>query len=418
MGLAVGLTVGILAALVGAAGWRLGATNRGLACLAVAAALGIGGRLAGVEEFVLVAVALGVLLAVGPIVLWHRAERSTGTMQIELRPSAHEIPVGGFAAVLVSVTNSGPRSSAPMRLERPDEEWRLARPGFRRRISEPTTFPSLSEPRARRARGWRGRVARGVRVPTLGPGQRAELEFAVPSSVRGVLTLRGLRLWCQDAFELFAYQTAVSTEASIVVVPEVKLPRRVVSGVLQPAGRIEWAPPASGEAQGGPGFDLSGLRPYVPGDRLRLLHWPTLARTGELLVRDFEGSGTDSVTVIMDDRAGVVSRSDFEAIVSTTAGVGRQATRSGLGLELRTPGGANVSFPSGPMLEKALLRLLATLDLVEPRTGRNPVSAYGLGRSDDNGGELSDNLRVVVSSADAVSTLPEILRRSSTVVIA
>jgi uncharacterized protein (DUF58 family) len=47
---------------------------------------------------------------------------------------------------------------------------------------------------------------------------------------------------------------------------------------------------------------LSGVREYVPGDRLRLLHWPTMARTGELMVRDFEVPRPRKVTVLVDTR--------------------------------------------------------------------------------------------------------------------
>jgi uncharacterized protein (DUF58 family) len=232
-----------------------------------------------------------------------------------------------------------------------------------------------------------------------------------------VLTLKGLRLWCTDAFELFAYEITASTEASVVVVPRTSPPKDIVQGVLQPAGRLVWSPPASGEASGGPGFDLSGLRPYVPGDRLRLLHWPTLARTGDLVVRDFEGSGTDAVTVIMDDRAGVVDPADFESIVRATAGVGREAQRLNLGFELRSPGGVNLDLHSGPLLHKALARLLATVDLVEPRSGAAQAGAFGFRRSDTD--DLhGEKVRIVVSSAAAVATLPEVLRRSSTVVVA
>ena len=73
------ITVGILAVLVAAAGWRLGATEQGSRpALPSPRRSGIGGRIAGVEEYVLFAVALGVLLAAGPIVLWHRAERAVG----------------------------------------------------------------------------------------------------------------------------------------------------------------------------------------------------------------------------------------------------------------------------------------------------------------------------------------------------
>jgi uncharacterized protein (DUF58 family) len=412
---AVGITVGILAVLVAAAGWRLGATNRGLVCLAVAAGLGIGGRLAGVEEYVLFAVALGVLLAAGPIMLWHRADRAVTSLQIELRPSSHEVQVGGEGWLAVSVVNIGQRTCAPMRLERPDDAFSLSRPGFRRTPAE--NAASADPGGARRAPGWRKKVGRGVRVPALGPEERAELQVAMPTSKRGVLTLPRLRLWCLDPFELFAYEMVVTTEASIVVVPDPTTPRRLVGGVLQPAGRFVWSPPQSGESTGGQGFDLSGLRPYVAGDRLRLLHWPTLARTGDLLVRDFEGSGTDAVTLIMDDRADKIDPEKFEAVVSATAGIGVEAARLGLGVELRSPGGVHIDLQAEPMLSKALLRLLATLDPVRSRQERHRGAAASLPRMATGDGSDEDRHRVVVTTAAALDTLPELLRRSSTVVL-
>jgi uncharacterized protein (DUF58 family) len=411
---AVGITVGILAVLVAAAGWRLGATNRGLVCLAVAAGLGIGGRIAGVEEYVLFAVALGVLLAAGPIVLWHRADRAVTSLQIELRPSSHEVQVGGEAWLSVSVVNTGQRTCAPMRLERPDDAFCLSRPGFRRTPAE--DVPSTSG-RSRRSRGWRRRIARGIRVPVLGPEERAELRFAIPSSRRGVLSVPSLRLWCLDPFDLFAYEMVVTTEASIVVVPDPTPPRGLVGGVLQPAGRFVWSPPQSGESTGGQGFDLSGLRPYVAGDRLRLLHWPTLARTGDLLVRDFEGSGTDAVTLIMDDRADKIDPDHFELVVSATAGIGVEAARLGLGVELRSPGGVHLDLQAEPMLSKALLRLLATLDPVRSRPGRSAVGTYGLHTVATGESSNDDRHQVVVTTASALDSLPELLRRSSTVVV-
>ncbi|MGO9341565.1 MAG: DUF58 domain-containing protein [Acidimicrobiales bacterium] len=412
--MAVGITVGILAVLVAAAGWRLGATNRGLVFLAVAAGLGIGGRIAGVEEYVLFAVALGVLLAAGPIVLWHRADRAVTALQIELRPSSHEVQVGGEGWLSVSVFNTGQRTCAPMRLERPDDAFALSRPGFRR---APADDAASSSARSRRSRGWRKRISRGIRVPALGAEERAELLFPIPSQRRGVLTVPSLRLWCLDPFELFAYEMVVTTEASIVVVPDPTPPRSLVGGVLQPAGRFVWAPPQSGESSGGQGFDLSGLRPYVAGDRLRLLHWPTLARTGDLLVRDFEGSGTDAVTLIMDDRADKIDPDSFESVISATAGVGVEAARLGLGVELRSPGGVHLDLQAEPMLSKALLRVLATLDPVRSRPGRGPVGTYGLHKVATGDGSDEDRHRVVVTTASALDSLPELLRRSSTVVV-
>ena len=318
--------------------------------------------------------------------------------------------------LLVTVTNTGPRPCAPMRLECPDEQWQLARPGFRSRPADGHFLEDSRTSKQGRSPRWRRRFVRGARVPALDIGGSAELEFEIPGDRRGVLTLPSLKLWCVDPFELFAYEMVVTTETSILVVPDPTPPSAAIRGVLQPAGRIEWSPPVSGEATGGQGFDLSGLRPYVPGDRLRLLHWPTLARTGELVVRDFEGSGTDAVTVVMDDRAGTVDVAGFEAIVSATAGIGLEASRMGLGLELRTPGGVSLDIQAGSSLSKSILRVLATLDPVESRTGRNSAASFEL-VSPQGHAVAPDKHRILVSTAAAVETLPDLLRRSSTLVL-
>ena len=66
--------------------------------------------------------------------------------------------------------------------------------------------------------------------------------------------------------------------------------------------------------------ELEGLRPYVAGDRLSLLHWPAKIRYGTWFVRQFEGEGTATVSIVLDDRAGVHRRIDFERLVSAALG--------------------------------------------------------------------------------------------------
>jgi uncharacterized protein (DUF58 family) len=44
----------------------------------------------------------------------------------------------------------------------------------------------------------------------------------------------------------------------------------------------------AGTPSAGPGAETRGVRPYVPGDRRSLVHWPATAHTGALMVRDQE----------------------------------------------------------------------------------------------------------------------------------
>jgi uncharacterized protein (DUF58 family) len=46
--------------------------------------------------------------------------------------------------------------------------------------------------------------------------------------------------------------------------------------------------------------DLHGLRAFRSGDSPRWVHWPTTARRGELMVREFEEMPTDSLVLVLD----------------------------------------------------------------------------------------------------------------------
>jgi uncharacterized protein (DUF58 family) len=60
-------------------------------------------------------------------------------------------------------------------------------------------------------------------------------------------------------------------------------------------------PVFAGPSPGSPrGHDLTrGVRPYVPGDNRRSVHWNATAHTGQLMVREREGSGAVRIRVII-----------------------------------------------------------------------------------------------------------------------
>jgi uncharacterized protein (DUF58 family) len=50
----------------------------------------------------------------------------------------------------------------------------------------------------------------------------------------------------------------------------------------------------------GSGNELFGIRPYRPGDSLRRIHWRSSARHGELVVREYEPPGLQTLRVVLD----------------------------------------------------------------------------------------------------------------------
>ena len=84
---------------------------------------------------------------------------------------------------------------------------------------------------------------------------------------------------------------------------------------------------------------LSGfvsLREYVPGDDPRLIHWPTTARVGTLMVREHVEVRRPEFTVVLDTAAHVATADDFEEMVDVAASIAVHALRDGLDVVVRT----------------------------------------------------------------------------------
>jgi len=85
---------------------------------------------------------------------------------------------------------------------------------------------------------------------------------------------------------------------------------------------------------GGRDGDLTrSARAYVPGDPLRLLHWPATARTGTLMVRELETPSIARLSLVVDLRPPGESA---EEAASRAAGLALAAMRHGIPVTLLT----------------------------------------------------------------------------------
>nr|WP_231980430.1 DUF58 domain-containing protein [Tessaracoccus coleopterorum] len=84
-------------------------------------------------------------------------------------------------------------------------------------------------------------------------------------------------------------------------------------------------------------MNFHALRPYVAGDDRRHVHWRSTARTGRLMVRQFEESRMSRVAVSLDTgRAAYLDEDEFELGVSVVASVAMQTLYSESPLTLLT----------------------------------------------------------------------------------
>ena len=79
---------------------------------------------------------------------------------------------------------------------------------------------------------------------------------------------------------------------------------------------------------------VRGARPYVPGDSMRHVHWPATARSGGLMVREWESLHSPNVVVVAD--LGPYPGPPAERAAGRASAVASQALRAGLAVTLVT----------------------------------------------------------------------------------
>jgi uncharacterized protein (DUF58 family) len=340
-----------------------------------ALAAGLSGLVYGVEEFVFLALVVGALLCLGVAIVTARGRACRQSVRLVTAVPQAEIGAGQVADAELTVINTGRRPLPSMLVVVADANWTLSFPGLahgalaaRRRAAEAAERPrparGFAEPSDRRTRRQRAADRRAVNgadaLDPLAAGAQALSRFAVPSNRRGVLTLSGVTVWCQDPFGLAARRVAVAPPAHVIVYPA-----PTESGGDQPRrGARPGRHPESGATlptNALSGDELSGLRPYAPGDRLTRLHWPSLARAGELLVREFVEPDSGSLSLLVDLRPSAHTAETFERTIASAAGMGTQALARGVTVELCTSAGDRLTIPVGTAGRQTLLRALALL---------------------------------------------------------
>jgi hypothetical protein len=239
----------------------------------------------GWQEFTYLGTVLLAAVVLSTLFLFGRA--SYGVL-VELNP--RRVVVGDRAMGRMVVTNVGARPLSPTRMELP--------------------------------------VGKGVaefQLPAMKPKDEHEELFAVPTNKRAVIvagpaeSVRGDQLgllrralkWA-DAVDLFVHPRTVRllpTAAGLVRDLEGQVSKTITNNDIA----------------------FHALRPYVPGDDRRYVHWRTSARIGQLMVRQFNETRRSQLTMIHTSRSDLyASEEEFELALSVTASIAAQVIRDGV----------------------------------------------------------------------------------------
>jgi uncharacterized protein (DUF58 family) len=237
--------------------------------------------------------------------------------------------------------------------------------------------------------------------------QRAYVgSYTLSKVARGRHLFEPLRVAISDPWQLAEGSLRVDAREMLVVYPrlvELEGLFTEVGGALADGRRQLLRRPT--------GFDFHTVRHHTPGESLRRVHWPSTARTGTLMVKEFEDSPRDEVAVLLDgDAAGVAGSapdSSFDAAVRAAGSILRAHVRDGhpavLVLNTREREVQSVTM-DGPEWERALGLLAgATAD------ARTPASAL----LDSADGPAARSLElVVVTSRPEPALVRRLLERA------
>lgn len=131
----------------------------------------------------------------------------------------------------------------------------------------------------------------------------------------------------------------------------------------------------------GEGGEFNKVRPFSPGDRLRRIHWPVTARTGQLHVTATHSDEDTQVVLLVDalndigESTGIQGvHSSMDITVRAVAAVAEHFLRRGDRVGMRVFGDWGPSLLAPRSGQVQLRRIHDSLCLIEPGSGRGTAS--------------------------------------------
>lgn len=210
----------------------------------------------------------------------------------------------------------------------------------------------------------------------LWPGETAEVAYELVADRRGVFAILITQFYSTDPLGISVHSRTARCLSELTIYP-----------TPLPIQRVFWEGAAGwGRRLGddgsrrGEGQDFHSVREYRSGDDLRRVHWRTTARTGELVVMEFEQGRSGDVLIALD-----LSRDAY------------------VGTGDRPDSPLETAVTVAVTLAEYLLRQGCRLGLLTAAPGGTPLWVQG----SDRMVEIQDTL--ARAQADALQTLPELL---------
>ncbi|MBV1893723.1 MAG: DUF58 domain-containing protein [Ilumatobacteraceae bacterium] len=207
-----------------------------------------------------------------------------------------------------------------------------------------------------------------VEIDPVPPNDETIAAGAIPTRRRGVFDVGPFEIERIDPFWLTVGNRQDNAEATVIVHPK-------IYDLVGPHGSVRVVENESvlRRATADPMSGFVSMREYIAGDDPRLIHWPTTARTGTLMIREHVEVRRPEFTVVLDTAETVGTADDFEEAVDVAATLSVHALRAGLDVVVRTTSREHSGRPS-PLISDSLV-----LDLLTPVQQTNATELLPVG---------------------------------------
>ncbi|MFW2512696.1 DUF58 domain-containing protein [Demequina sp. SO4-13] len=283
-----------------------------IVCAVAGAALGLA---FGWGEFLVAALVAAILLLLAlPFLLGHEA------YEVDFRLSQDAVVVGTDAEGEIVVRNT---------------QARLALPG---RVDVPVGLGLVD-----------------FHVPLLRRDHQHRESIVIPAPHRGVIDVGPATTSRTDPLHLLQREFHWADVRTLYIHPvTVAIPSTSIGFVRDLEGRAT-------RTLTNEDISFHAVREYARGDAQRQIHWKSTAKTGQLMVRQFEETRRSTICVVLDlDEGSYATEDEFEMAVSAVGSLGVRAIRDGRDVQAVVSGEV-------PEFARASVRSLRQLRVTSPR---------------------------------------------------
>lgn len=192
-------------------------------------------------------------------------------------------------------------------------------------------------------------------VPLLRPGHSVSQPLDIPNLRRGVVTVGPATTVRSDPIGLLRREHAFEDVHELYVHP------RTVELPTTSAGLIRDLEGAPTRRLVDADMSFHAIREYAPGDSRRQIHWKSTAKTGQLMVRQYEESRRSRMAVVLAiSEAEYLDDDEFELAVGAAASLGLRAVRDARDLDI-------VVGTEIPRVVRGRLRAISHVEASAPR---------------------------------------------------